>query len=382
MFKNIFTSESVTEGHPDKICDQISDAVLDEILKQDSEGRVACEVMASTNTIIVAGEITSKAKINPSEIAKQVLKDIGYTDENWGIDYKTCKVINLLNPQSPDIAQGVSKSNKDPYECIGAGDQGSVFGFACNETEEFMPLPITIAHKLTQRLASDRKNQEISWLRPDGKSQVSVEYFNSKPYQINNVVVSTQHNENIDYQLIKQIIKDKIIMSVLPPELIKDEISFYINPTGKFVCGGPKADAGLTGRKIMVDTYGGYARHGGGCFSGKDPTKVDRSGAYMARFIAKNLVANNLAEKIEIQISYVIGISHPVSVLVQSFGTSKKSDSELIKIINKNFDLRPAAIIERLELKNPIYTKTASYGHFGRTDISLPWEQIIDLDIH
>ncbi len=378
--KHIFTSESVTEGHPDKICDQISDAVLDEVLKQDSDGHVACETMVSTNLVIIAGEITTKANIDPEKIARNVLKDIGYTHADWGIDYKTCKVLNFLNPQSPDIAQSVSKENDDPYERIGAGDQGMMFGFACKETEELMPLPIMLSYKIVRRLTETRKSGKISWLRPDGKAQVSVEYLHNQPQRINAIVVSTQHDENPSNEEIIKEIKEKIISPVLPKGF-NNNIQYYINPSGRFVQGGPKADCGLTGRKIIVDTYGGYSRHGGGAFSGKDATKVDRSGAYMARFIAKNLVANDLAERAEVQIAYAIGVSSPVSVLVDTFGTSDYSEFELIKIIKNNFDLRPAAIIERLDLKKPIFRKTAVYGHLGRHDFKLPWEEIIEIKL-
>lgn len=381
MHKHIFTSESVTEGHPDKICDQISDAVLDEVLKQDIKGRVACEVLVSTNLVVIAGEITTKAKIDPEEISRKVLKDIGYTDAEWGIDYKTCKILNFLNPQSPDIAQGVLKKHDDPYETIGAGDQGMMFGFACKETPEFMPLPINLSHKIVQRLTEARKNKEIPWLRPDGKSQVSVEYLNNKPHRITAIVVSTQHKDKLSHKEIEKEIKEKIVKPVLPPDIQKDDIKYFINPSGRFVCGGPKADAGLTGRKIIVDTYGGYARHGGGCFSGKDPTKVDRSGAYIARFVAKNLVANNLAERAEVQVAYAIGVSKPVSVLIDTFGTSKIPENRLVEIVNSNFDLRPAAIIDELNLRSPIYKQVAAYGHFGRNELDLPWEKVIKLKV-
>lgn len=379
--KHIFTSESVTEGHPDKICDQISDAILDEVFKQDPKGRVACEVMVSTNLVVIAGEVTTEAKIDPEKIARDVLEEIGYSDAEWGIDYKTCKVLNFLKPQSPDIAQGVLKKHDDPYETIGAGDQGMMFGFACRETEEFMPLPIFLAQKISKRLSEARKNNEIPWLRPDGKSQVSVEYLNNKPHRIDTIIVSTQHEDSPSHKEIEKEIKEKVVYSILPEEFKKDDIKFFINPSGRFVCGGPKADAGLTGRKIIVDTYGGYARHGGGCFSGKDPTKVDRSGAYMGRFVAKNLVANGIAERAEVQIAYAIGVSKPVSVLVDTFGTSKIPEDKLIKLIVKNFDLRPAAIIDKLGLRKPIYRKTAAYGHFGRLDLDLPWEKIVKLEL-
>ncbi len=382
MHKHIFTSESVTEGHPDKICDQISDAVLDEVFKKDPNGRVACEALASTNLIVIAGEITTRAKINPEKIARNVLKEIGYNNAEWGIDYKTCKVLDFLKPQSLDIAQGVLKEDEDdPYECIGAGDQGMMFGFACKETPEFMPLPISLAHKITEKLTEVRKSKKISWLRPDGKSQVSVEYLNNKPSRIDTIIVSTQHEDGISHKEIEKEIKEKIIYPVLPKKFLKDDIKFYINPSGRFVCGGPHADAGLTGRKIIVDTYGGYARHGGGAFSGKDPTKVDRSGAYMARYVAKNIVANNLASIAEVQIAYAIGVSKPVSVLVETFGTSNVPEDKLINIVKSNFDLRPAAIIETLNLRRPIYRKVAAYGHFGRNTLDLPWEKVIKLNL-
>jgi len=379
--RHIFTSESVTEGHPDKICDQISDAILDEALRQDPGSRVGCEAMASFNQVVVAGEVATKAKLDPEEIVRDVLKNIGYNNAEWGIDYKTVKILNFLNGQSQDIAKSVIKKHQDPYECIGAGDQGMMFGFACKETSELMPLPIYLAHKIAKQLALVRKNKEALWLRPDGKTQVSVEYLNNRPARIDTIIVSCQHDEGVDKETIEKEIKEKVIDPVLPKEFQNSKIKYFINPSGRFVCGGPKADAGLTGRKIVVDTYGGYARHGGGCFSGKDPTKVDRSASYMGRFIAKNLVANGLAAIAEIQVAYAIGVSRPISVLVETFGTSDLSEDELVRIINANFDLRPAAIIERLNLRRPIYRKIAAYGHFGREDLDLPWEEVVKLKI-
>lgn len=374
--KYIFTSESVTEGHPDKVCDQISDAVLDACLEGDPDSRVACEVMATTDRVILAGEITTKTEVDYEKVARDTLREIGYTDKKWGISADTCEVMNFINPQSPDIAMGVNKDHEDPYETVGAGDQGMMFGYACKETPEYMPFPIALAHRITRRLAEARKSGEIEWLRPDGKAQVSVEYEDDKPKRVTTIVVSTQHAEDVSNDEIVETIKKEIVKKVVPAEFLDDQTSYFINPTGKFVIGGPEGDAGLTGRKIIVDTYGGYARHGGGAFSGKDPSKVDRSGAYTARYIAKNIVAAGLAERVEVQLAYAIGVTKPVSVLVETFGTSSLSQDELEKIVNDNFDLRPAAIIDKLDLKRPIYRKTASYGHFGRSDLDLPWEKV------
>lgn len=373
--KKLFTSESVSEGHPDKVCDQISDAVLDAALAQDAHSRVACETMASTNLIVVAGEITTKAKLDFEKIVCDTLREIGYTDKSWGIDAATCEVLNHIKPQSPDIAQGV-----DLGEETGAGDQGMMLGFACNETPELMPLPISLAHKITKELARARKAGEIPWLCPDAKSQVTVEYNEEgSPKRVETVVVSTQHSPDVGNGEISQTVIEKVIKKVVPNELLDKDTKYFINPTGRFVLGGPEADAGLTGRKIIVDTYGSYARHGGGAFSGKDPTKVDRSGAYMGRHVAKSIVASGLADKAEVQIAYAIGVPHPVSVMVDTFGTESKDKGEINDIVARKFDLRPGAIIKNLDLRRPIYRQTAAYGHFGRDDLDLPWEKTIDL---
>ncbi len=375
--KYIFSSESVTEGHPDKISDQISDAILDEILKQDPEGRVACETLVATGLVFVAGEITTTAVLDIPAIVRNVVKDIGYTSAAYGFDYETCAVITSLNKQSPDIAMGVSKgcnSTECKYE-QGAGDQGLMFGYASNETPELMPMAIHLAHKLTARLAEVRKNGTLPYLRPDGKSQVSIEYDQCKPVKVTSVVISTQHDDNIaNEQIHKDIIKH-VIKPVIPKELLDEKVvKYHINPTGRFVIGGPKGDCGLTGRKIIVDTYGGAGRHGGGAFSGKDPSKVDRSACYMARHIAKNIVAAKIADRCEVQVAYAIGVAEPVSVMVNTFGTEKVPHSKIVELINKHFDLRPAKIIEYLDLKRPIYRKTASYGHFGRELPEFTWE--------
>ena len=382
--KKLFTSESVTEGHPDKLSDYISDSILDEYLKQDSKSRVACETLCGKNLIIVSGEITSKANVDIEDVVRKSIKDIGFNDENTGIDYKKCKVIVNISKQSEDIALGVdnsyeSKLKENIEKSEGAGDQGMVFGYATNETDAYLPLPIYLAHKLSKRLADVRKNNQISYLMPDGKVQVTVEYEGDRPKRIDTIVVSAQHKENIDIEVLKFDIKDKVINNVINKDLLDRNTKYFINPTGKFVIGGPLGDTGLTGRKIIVDTYGGLCRHGGGAFSGKDATKVDRSGAYMARFIAKNIVANRLASKCEIQISYVIGVAKPVSIFVDTFGTGIMNDDEIVKIINNNFKLTPREVINKLDLEKPIYKKTTNYGHFGRNEFS--WEKIINLKI-
>ena len=382
MKKVLFTSESVTEGHPDKICDQISDAVLDEILKVDPVARVACETLTTTGIVMVVGEITTSEYVDIQSIVRNVLKDIGYTRAKYGFDASTCSVVTSINEQSRDIALGVDsaleykKGNEDKYNSVGAGDQGMMFGYACTETEEFMPLPITLAHNLSKRLSYVRKNDILPYLRPDGKSQVTVEYIDGIPNRIEAIVVSTQHSPSVKTEQIKKDIKEVVINEVIPSNLIDKNTKIYVNPTGRFEIGGPMGDAGLTGRKIIVDTYGGFGRHGGGAFSGKDPTKVDRSGAYMARYIAKNIVASGICEKLEIGISYAIGVAKPLSIYVDTFGTGKISDDEIIEIVKKVFDLRPAAIIDILDLRRPIYRQIAAYGHFGRNDLDLPWERL------
>ncbi|WP_127581184.1 methionine adenosyltransferase [Paenibacillus koleovorans] len=382
--KRLFTSESVTEGHPDKICDQISDAVLDAFLQNDPNARVACEVSVATGLVLVIGEITSSADyVDIPAIVRKTIKEIGYTRAKYGFDASTCAVLTSLNEQSADIAMGVDKAleakegtmTDEQIEALGAGDQGLMFGFAVNETPELMPLPIALAHRLARRLSEVRKNGTLPYLRPDGKTQVTVEYEDDKPVRVDAIVVSTQHAEEITLEQIQKDIKEHVIRPVVPAEWLDDQTNYFINPTGRFVIGGPQGDAGLTGRKIIVDTYGGYARHGGGAFSGKDPTKVDRSAAYAARYVAKNLVAAGLAEKVEIQLAYAIGVARPVSIAVDTFGTGKVSEEKLVELIRSNFDLRPAGIIKELKLRNPIYSKTAAYGHFGRTDIDVPWER-------
>lgn len=382
--RKLFTSESVTEGHPDKLCDYISDNILDAYLREDSKSRVACETVAGKGLVLVTGEITSKANIDIEKIVRDTIKKIGYTDENTDISYEKCKVIINVSKQSPDIALGVdksleSKTNEEEVivESEGAGDQGMVFGFATDETESYLPMPIYLSHKLARRLTEVRKNGEISYLRPDGKVQVTVEYEDDKPVRIDTVVVSTQHEENVDLEVLKKDIKEKVINIVIDEELLDENTKYFINPTGRFVIGGPLGDTGLTGRKIIVDTYGGFSRHGGGAFSGKDATKVDRSGSYMARYIAKNIVANGLAKKCEIQISYAIGVAKPVSIFVDTFGTASVSDEKIIEIINNNFDLTPRGIINTLNLEQPIYAETTNYGHFGKEH--LPWEKILKL---
>ena len=384
MNKHLFTSESVTEGHPDKICDQISDAILDKVMEKDSNSHVACETVITTNLVLVMGEITTKAHVNIDQIVIDTIRQIGYNNKEYGFDCDDCNVIITLDEKSKDIALGVNqafeikdnKNSDDELEKIGAGDQGMMFGYATNETEEYMPYPISLAHKLTRKLTEVRKNGKLSYLRPDGKSQVTVEYNEEgKPSRLDAVVLSTQHDANVAQEQIHEDIKKCVFDEVLPPEMVDENTKFFINPTGRFVIGGPNGDSGLTGRKIIVDTYGGYARHGGGAFSGKDCTKVDRSAAYAARYVAKNIVAAGLADKCEIQLSYAIGVAQPTSIMVDTFGTGKIEDDKLVDIIREDFDLRPAAIIKMLNLRRPIYQQTAAYGHFGRTDIELPWEK-------
>lgn len=381
MKKLLFTSESVTEGHPDKMCDQISDAILDELLKVDPNARVACETLTTTGVVMVVGEITTSKYVDIQSVVRSVIKDIGYTRAKFGFDASTCSVITSINEQSKDIALGVDKAleykkgNEDKYNSVGAGDQGMMFGYACTETDEFMPLPITLAHKLSKRLSYVRKNDIIGYLRPDGKSQVTVEYDDGYPKRIEAIVVSSQHAP-VKSEKIEEDIKKYVIDEVIPKELLDENTKIYINPTGKFEIGGPMGDSGLTGRKLIVDTYGGFSRHGGGAFSGKDPTKVDRSATYMARYIAKNIVASGICERLEIGISYAIGVAKPLSIYVDTFGTGKISDDKIIEIINKVFDLRPAAIIDTLDLRRPIYRQVAAYGHFGRNDLDLPWEKL------
>ncbi|TNJ64745.1 methionine adenosyltransferase [Paenibacillus hemerocallicola] len=382
--RRLFTSESVTEGHPDKICDQISDAVLDAFMQNDPNARVACEVSVATGLVLVIGEISSSSEyVDIPSIVRNTIKEIGYTRAKYGFDASTCAVLTSLNEQSADIALGVDKAlearegtmTDEQIEALGAGDQGLMFGFAVNETPELMPLPIALSHRLARQLSEVRKNGTLGYLRPDGKTQVTVEYEGDKPVRVDTIVVSTQHAEEITLEQIQQDIREHVIKPVVPAEWLDDETKYFINPTGRFVIGGPQGDAGLTGRKIIVDSYGGYARHGGGAFSGKDPTKVDRSAAYAARYVAKNIVAAGLAEKVEIQLAYAIGVARPVSVNVDTFGTGKVSEDKLEEVIRNNFDLRPAGIIKELDLRRPIYRQTAAYGHFGRTDVDLPWER-------
>ena len=378
--KWLFTSESVTEGHPDKVCDQISDSILDAILAEDSMARVACETCATTGMVLVMGEITTSAYVDIPSIVRSRLKEIGYDSSEVGFDYNSCAVLTSIDEQSPDIAMGVNKSYEarhggDAELDTGAGDQGMMFGYANDDTEELMPLPVSLAHKLTRRLAEVRKTNVVDYLRPDGKSQVTVEYDGSKVKRIDAIVISTQHNDSVSSEELEKFVKESVIKPVIPAELVDENTKIYVNPTGRFVIGGPQGDSGLTGRKIIVDTYGGFARHGGGAFSGKDPTKVDRSASYMMRYVAKNIVASGIASECEVQVAYAIGVAKPVSVMVDTFGTGKIADEKITEIVNSVFDLRPAAIIRDLELRRPIYAQTASYGHFGRTDVDLPWER-------
>ncbi|WP_026671711.1 methionine adenosyltransferase [Alkalihalobacterium bogoriense] len=382
--RRLFTSESVTEGHPDKICDQISDAILDAILTNDPNARVACETSVTTGLVLVAGEITTSTYVDIPKIVRETIKSIGYTRAKYGFDYETCAVLTSIDEQSPDIAQGVNQAlearegsmTDAEIEAIGAGDQGLMFGYADNETDELMPLPISLAHKLARRLTEVRKEEILPYLRPDGKVQVTVEYDeNNTPVRIDTIVISTQHHPEVTLEQIQRNLKEHVISYVVPEHLIDEETKYFINPTGRFVIGGPQGDAGLTGRKIIVDTYGGYARHGGGAFSGKDPTKVDRSAAYAARYVAKNIVAAGLADRCEVQLAYAIGVAQPVSIAIDTFGTGKVSEDTLVSLVRDNFDLRPAGIINMLDLRRPIYKQTAAYGHFGRNDIDLPWER-------
>ncbi|MEM5637006.1 methionine adenosyltransferase [Bacillus toyonensis] len=380
----MFTSESVTEGHPDKICDQISDSILDAILSKDANARVACETTVTTGLVLVAGEITTSTYVDIPKIVRETIQGIGYTRAKYGFDAETCAVLTSIDEQSADIAMGVDQAlearegqmTDAEIEAIGAGDQGLMFGFACNETQELMPLPISLAHKLARRLTEVRKDDTLSYLRPDGKTQVTIEYDeNGKPVRVDTIVISTQHHPDVTWEEIDRDLKEHVIKAVVPAELMDGETKFFINPTGRFVIGGPQGDAGLTGRKIIVDTYGGYARHGGGAFSGKDATKVDRSAAYAARYVAKNIVAAGLADKAEVQLAYAIGVAQPVSISVDTFGTGKVSEDVLVELVRNNFDLRPAGIIKMLDLRRPIYKQTAAYGHFGRTDVDLSWER-------
>ncbi|PKM52686.1 MAG: methionine adenosyltransferase [Firmicutes bacterium HGW-Firmicutes-7] len=389
MAKRLFTSESVTEGHPDKVCDQISDSVLDAILALDPYARVACETAVTTGLVLIMGEITTDSYVDIQKIARETVKEIGYNNALGGFDGDTCAVLTTIDEQSADIAMGVNEAyeakkgemHEATLESTGAGDQGMMIGFACDETEELMPMPISLAHKLTRKLSEVRKNGTLAYLRPDGKSQVTVEYIDDVPVRVDTIVVSTQHASEVSIETIERDIKEYVIKSVIPAELLDAQTKYFINPTGRFVIGGPQGDAGLTGRKIIVDTYGGYASHGGGAFSGKDPTKVDRSAAYAARYVAKNIVAAGLAKKCEIELAYAIGVAKPVSIFINTYGTGIIDDEKITKIIEANFDLRPAAIIRDLDLRRPIYKQTAAYGHFGRTDIDLPWERTDKVDL-
>ncbi len=383
MTKRLFTSESVTEGHPDKICDQVSDAVLDAIYEKDPQARVACETAVTTGMVMVMGEITTNCYVDIPKVVRNTIRDIGYDRAKYGFDCDTCSVLTSIDEQSSDIAMGVDKAleakvgemSEEQIQAIGAGDQGMMFGFACDETPELMPMPIMLAHKLTLKLTEVRKNGLAKYLRPDGKSQVTIEYDGDKPVRVDTVVISTQHGADVSHETIEQDIMEHVILPVIPKELLDEGTKYFINPTGRFVVGGPQGDSGLTGRKIIVDTYGGYARHGGGAFSGKDPTKVDRSAAYAARYVAKNIVAAGIARKCEVQLAYAIGVAKPVSILVDTFGTAAISEDKISELVNKHFDLRPAAIISKLNLRRPIYRKTAAYGHFGREDADFSWEK-------
>ena len=386
VYKKLFTSESVTEGHPDKICDQISDAILDAVLKQDKEARVACETLVTTGLVLVSGEITTNCYVDIPRIVRETIRHIGYTRAKYGFDADTCSVLTSIGEQSTDIALGVDRaleirgSMDEEVEEIGAGDQGMMFGYATNETESYMPVPVDLAHRLARRLAEVRKSDLLEYLRPDGKTQVTVEYKNGKPVRVDTIVISSQHHPEVAQEQIRGDILENVVMPVVPSEMLDDKTRYFINPTGRFVIGGPQGDAGLTGRKIIVDTYGGMARHGGGAFSGKDPTKVDRSAAYAARYVAKNVVGAGLADRCEIQLAYAIGVAHPVSIAVETFGTSKISEDKIVQLIQDNFDLRPASIIKNLDLRRPIYQQVAAYGHFGRIDLDLPWERLDRVD--